>query len=216
MIVKNAEKPTKNGDKKIRKVLCFFWGFLAGVGLLWILDFAYVVYKMPPYEKQLCRVKGYNKLNRANREDIGALADTYDIGSVMFGLVEEGMEINGDMEEADRLDKKIWEKSEVLEFTDLFNVSFDGEAYEAKEIRLCGRDRYEKLGVSPKDVITMGRKDVIEVYFEKKGERMDGFTIIINANGNMYFVPPEYLRTDKDGQVYWIANDIYIKRENED
>ena len=55
MIVKNAEKPTKNGDKKIRKVLCFFWGFLAGVGLLWILDSAYAVYKMPPYEKQLCK-----------------------------------------------------------------------------------------------------------------------------------------------------------------
>lgn len=50
------------------------------------------------------------------------------------------------------------EKSEVLEFTDLFNVSFAGEAYEAKEIRLCGGDRYEKLGASPKDVITMGRK----------------------------------------------------------
>lgn len=60
------------------------------------------------------------------------------------------------------------------------------------------------------------RKDVIEVYFEKKGEKTDGFTIIINANGNMYFVPPEYLRTDKNGQVYWIAYDIYINRENED
>ena len=216
MIVKNAEKLIKNGNKKTRRVLCFFLGFLVGVGLLWILDSAYAVYKMPPYEKQLCRVNGYNKLNWANREDIGALADTYGIGSVMFGLVEEGMEINGDMEEADRLDKKIEEKSEVLEFTDLFNVSFDGEAYEAKEIRLCGRDRYEGLGVSPKDVITMGRKDVIEVYFEKKGEKTDGFTILINANGNMYFVPPEYVRTNEDGQVYWIAYKIYVNRENED
>ena len=40
--MKNAEKSAKNGNKKIWKVICFFWGFLAGVGLLWILDFAYV------------------------------------------------------------------------------------------------------------------------------------------------------------------------------
>lgn len=212
----NSSRVINGLCKTVVKVLYFIFGGLAGALFLKVCVLTCCSDNVPSEEKAFYQIKGYWKLDQYQKVDVRALCNTYGIGSMLGGLVEEGMKTM-DLEIADIYDEWITaENGRIIDFTDFNNVSFDGDSYEIKKIDRYGKERYEELGVYSKDISTFGKKDVLELSFEKKEGVKDSFIIIINANGNMFFVPPTKMRTEKNGNIYWMAYPLYLTEDKEE
>lgn len=207
--MKNNSQIINDSYRRSFKILYFIFGSLIGALFLEVCVLVCNFDKVPSDEKPFYQIKGYWKLDQYQKEDISVLRNIYGIGSMMGGLVEEDMKTT-DLEIAAIYDARIAEENRIIEFVDIHNVLFDGNSYEIKEIDRYGKERYEEQGVYSKDILAFGRKDALELCFEKKGAVKDSFTVIINANGNMFFVPPLKMRTEENGDVYWIAYPLYL------
>lgn len=184
--------------KIIRTGLC---GFLAGIIFAEVLVCAYQWYSTPQDIKQLYRIKGYKKLSEDQVADIRMLSGTYETGYIdnwLSGTESKDVGI-------DDLDRQSIEKSKI-KFTDLRNAEFAENNYEAVEIFLYDRTRYQKLANSPEMVKNIfGVKDAIEIRYERKGLKEDFFLVIISASGDMYFVPSQKIREEENTGEYWIV-----------
>lgn len=201
-------------DKKrnIFKVLFFLFGVLVGI-LLWEFSlFIYDLSKVPDDEKELYWIKGYKELDYYQRQDIRILLDRYVISSMAYGFFEEEMK-TWDVGMLMEWSEKIAEEKKVIDFTDLHNVFWGEELYQVKEISQYNQRRYEELGVYWQDIKSLGKKNVIEVSLENKITKEDNFTVMITANGNMYFVPPKEMRIDENGDIYWIAYPLFLEKD---
>lgn len=210
--MKNNSQTINDSYRRAFKILYFIFGSLIGALFLEVCVLVCNFNKVPSDEKSFYQIKGYWKLDQYQKEDIRVLRNIYGIGSMMGGLVEEDMKTM-DLEIAAIYDARIAEENRIIEFVDIHNVLFDGNSYEIKEIDRYGKERYEEQEVYSKDILSFGRKDVLELCFEKKGAVKDSFTVIINANGNMFFVPPLKMRTEENGDVYWMAYPLYLKED---
>lgn len=184
--------------KIIRTGLC---GFLAGIIFAEVLVCAYQWYSTPQDIKQLYRIKGYKKLSEDQVADIRMLSGTYETGYIdnwLSGTESKDVGI-------DDSDRQSIEKSKI-KFTDLRNAEFAENNYEAVEIFLYDRTRYQKLANSPEMVKNIfGVKDAIEIRYERKGLKEDFFLVIISASGDMYFVPSHKIREEENTGEYWIV-----------
>lgn len=212
MRVKKNSQLIDDKKRNIFKILFFLVGVLAGA-ILWEFSvFIYDLGKVPDDEKELYWIKGYKELDHYQRQDIRILLDIYRISPMAYGLFEEGMK-TWDLDMLKVWDEKIAEEKERIDFTDLHNVFLGEDLYQVKEISQCNRERYEELGVYREDIKNFGKKIVIEIFFENKITKEDNFTVMIDANGNMFFVPPKEMRIDENGNTYWIAYPLFLEKD---
>lgn len=188
-------------NKKNRSVFInFFWGFLAGTILGGTLILVYQWGKTPYDLRQLCIIKGYENLNQDQIEDIRMLSGIYETGYVNQWL--SGIEIN-EMTPEELIVTCSVEKKEV-EFRDLRNAKFEGKDYKGVEICLNDRTEYEKRAGVPEMVKKIfGTRDVVEIRYERKDEE-EFFLVIMSAGGDVFFVPPQEIRS-KEGGEYWLV-----------
>lgn len=187
-------------------------GFLAGIIFAGVLVYAYQWYSTPQDMRQLYRIKGYEKLNEDQVADIRMLSGIYETGYMDNWL--SGAESKG-MGEDDPGRQSI-EKSKI-KFTDPRNAEFAENDYQAVEIFLYDRTRYQKLADSPEMVKNIfGVKDAIEIRYERKGLKEDFFLLVISASGDMYFIPSQKIGTEERIDKYWTVYPLrkYSKRYN--
>lgn len=190
----------KNDKKNIFKIVTFICGFCGGIISFGIVVLGYSIRKIPPEERELYQIKGYRELNEIQKEDIKMLSGKFGFGDMNWGLFENI--------EIENLNTSLILEGEV-EFTNFDDISFDGGSYQAVEIHHYGSERYEELNLRPESLRRIGTKEVIEIRCKRKGSDNDYFLIIINANKNVYFVPPIEMRTEDDGYIYWVAYSLY-------
>lgn len=160
--------------------------------------------------RQLYRIKGHEKLNENQAADIRLLSGTYETGYIDDWL--SGTECKDIC--TDNPDMRFIEKNKI-EFTDLRNAKFAENDYQAAEICLNDRAKYEKLAAFPKMAQNIfGTKDVVEIRYERKGSGEDFFLVIISASGDMYFIPPQGMRMEENAGEYWAVYSLgkYSKR----
>lgn len=179
--------------------LNIFTGFFTGILFAGILVFAYQWNSAPQDMRQLYRIKGYEKLNEDQTADIRMLSGTYETGYMDDWLSGAECKDIG----ADNPDIRSVENNKI-EFADPRNAKFAGNDYQAAEICLNDRAKYEKLAAFPEMVQNIfGTKDAVEIRYERKGSGEDFFLVIISASGDMYFIPPKEMRTEENAGEYW-------------
>lgn len=198
----NREK-FKNDKKNILKIISYILGFCVGIIFAGILVLVYWIRKIPPDERQLYQIEGYGELSEIQKEDIKTLTGNYGFDP-SWGLFENIEIENLNME---------FTIGEEIEFTDFNNISFGGNSYRVIEICHYEREHYKELNLRPESLRRIGAKGAIEMRCKKKGSDSDYFLIIVNANRDVFFVPPIELRREDNGYIYWVAYYLYSVEE---
>lgn len=196
------------------KYVFFILGLFGGVIFICLLVVIYIMSKMP--SNGSWKVNGYEKLDQYQKADVGMMHGTYRIGTILWGGLTETEMKTTDLDEIDKWDAKITEENEIIDFKDFQNIYFNGNVYEAIKICRCNQMRYQELGIHPKDIYKLGRKDTVEIRFEGKEADTDYFIIIMSANGDIFIVPPPDMRTEENGYTYWMAYPVFSDNEMEE
>lgn len=177
----------------------FLKGFLLGFFSMILITVLRAERDMPLeeklyYEDELFQVEGYEDLSGEQKRRIESLKENYKIGEMEIfrsGFNDEWYETYND----------VLVKKEIV-FKDINTIYFDGGCYQMS--RISSNDAYYYRGmrfINPD--IYFGKKEAVKILFESLDDGWNGFFLILAGNGNIFFLPGEFVNYGNRDYTHW-------------